>query len=120
MTGANSMTLRARPPISGQRHGLPVGFVRAAASSQTQAVPIRAATEREISFGPFRLLPSQRLLTKAGREVRVGSRVLDILISLLEHPGRLVTRREFMEQVWPDTVVVRQISTSISPRYVGP
>ena len=50
--------------------------------------------------------PNQRLLTKAGREVRVGSRALDILISLLEHPGRLVTRRELMERVWPDTVVV--------------
>jgi DNA-binding winged helix-turn-helix (wHTH) protein len=106
MTATDSMAMRVKPQISAQRHGLPVGFVRAAASSHTQAVPIRGATEREILFGPFRLLPNQRLLTKAGREVRVGSRVLDILISLLEHPGRLVTRHELMEQVWPDTVVV--------------
>jgi hypothetical protein len=61
------MTMRVRPQISAQRHGLPVGFAaRAAAYSETQAVPMRAATEREISFGPFRLLPNQRLLTKAG------------------------------------------------------
>ena len=78
--------MRVQPQISAQRHGLPVGFVHAAASSQTQAVPMRAATEREISFGPFRLHPNQRLLTKAGREVRVGSRALDILISLLDTP----------------------------------
>jgi DNA-binding winged helix-turn-helix (wHTH) protein len=38
--------------------------------------------------------------------VRVGSRALDILIALLERPGKLVTRRELMERVWPQTVVV--------------
>jgi DNA-binding winged helix-turn-helix (wHTH) protein len=76
-------------------------------SGGTQAVVLmRASTEREISFGPFRLLTNQRLLTKAGRELRVGSRALDILIALLEHPGKLVTRHELMERVWPDTVVV--------------
>ena len=68
--------------------------------------PRRASSEREISFGPFRLLPHQRLLTKAGTEARVGSRALDILIALLERPGKLVTRRELMERVWPQTVVV--------------
>ena len=76
-------------------------------AGETQVVePMRASTEREISFGPFRLFPYQRLLTKAGKEVRVGSWALDILITLLEHPGRLVTRRELMERVWPGTVVV--------------
>jgi hypothetical protein len=83
MTATDSMTMRG-PQISAQRHGLHVGFAaRAAASSETQAVPMRAATEREILFGPFRFLPNRRLLTKAGREVRVGSRALDILIALL-------------------------------------
>jgi DNA-binding winged helix-turn-helix (wHTH) protein len=107
MTATNSMTMRAPSQISAQRHGLPVGFAaRPAVSIETLTVPMRVVTEREISFGPFRLLPDQRLLTKAGREVRVGSRALDVLIALLEHPGKLLTRRELMERVWPDTVVV--------------
>lgn len=63
-------------------------------------------SERMISFGPFRLLPSQRLLLEADREVRVSSRALDILIVLLERPGDLVTRAELMTRVWPETVVV--------------
>jgi len=119
MTATNSMAFRAfshRFQLDDTASRLNLLPLRPNANG----TPRRASSEREISFGPFRLLPHQRLLTKAGREVRVGSRVLDILISLLEHPGRLVTRRELMEQVWPDTVVVRQISTSISPRYVGP
>ncbi len=82
-------------------------------SSAAMRVPIRvpdppggASTEHVISFGPFRLLPSRRLLLEADREVHVGSRALDILIALLERPGDLVTRAELMARVWPHTVVV--------------
>jgi DNA-binding winged helix-turn-helix (wHTH) protein len=109
MTATNSTATRAR----GHRYQLNDTVsrwdllpVRPHSGGTPAVVPMRAATEREISFGPFRLLPNQRLLTKAGREVRVGSRALDILIALLEHPSKLVTRRELMERVWPDTVVV--------------
>jgi DNA-binding winged helix-turn-helix (wHTH) protein len=109
MTATDSMAIRA----FGRRHQLNDTVSRldlfpvSPHAGGTQAtVPMRASTEREISFGPFCLLPNQRLLTKAGKEVRVGSRVLDILIALLEHPGKLITRRELMERVWPQTVVV--------------
>jgi DNA-binding winged helix-turn-helix (wHTH) protein len=104
MTATNSMAFRAFSPRS-QLNELSLPVQPNANGAQAVA-PMRASTEREISFGPFRLLPFQRLLTKAGREVRVGSRALDILIALLEHPGKLVTRRELMGRVWPDTVVV--------------
>ena len=36
------------------------------------------AAGRAISFGPFRLLPTQRLLQEWGKPVRLGSRALDI------------------------------------------
>lgn len=64
-----------------------------------------ATIERAISFGPFRLLPAQRLLLEADKPVRVGSRALDILIALVEHRGELVNKDKLMERVWPDTVV---------------
>jgi DNA-binding winged helix-turn-helix (wHTH) protein len=109
MTATDSLAMRA----SGRRyqlndtvtrlHSLPR---RPHAGGTHTVAPMRATAEREISFGPFRLHPNQRLLTKAGREVRLGSRALDILITLLEQRGKLVTRRELMERVWPDTVVV--------------
>jgi DNA-binding winged helix-turn-helix (wHTH) protein len=59
-----------------------------------------------ISFGPFHLLPTQRLLLKGDRPVPLGSRAFDILIALVERPGELVTKRELMRVVWPDTIVV--------------
>ena len=59
-----------------------------------------------ISFGPFRLLAGQRLLLEGDRPVRLGSRAFDILIALVERPGEMLTKRELMAVVWPETVVV--------------
>jgi len=58
-----------------------------------------------MSFGPFCLLPDQRLLLEAGRPRRVGSRAFDILRVLMERPGQLVEKGELMARVWPNTFV---------------
>jgi predicted ATPase len=64
-----------------------------------------ASAERAISFGPFRLLPTQRLLLEGDKALRLGSRALDILITLVEHPGELVGKDEIVARVWPNMVV---------------
>ena len=63
------------------------------------------ATTREVSFGPFRLLPAQFLLLEGGKPVPLGSRALEILIVLLERPGELVSKQELMARVWPNLFV---------------
>ena len=65
--------------------------------------PVAAPTE--ISFGPFRLLPTQFLLLENGRPVPLGSRALEILIVLLGRPGQLVSKQELMARVWPNIFV---------------
>src|SRR5271166_735952 len=74
---------------------------------QDSAVADLAASSGEgaISFGPFRLLPAQRLLLEGDKPVRLGSRALDMLIALVEHPGEVVGRDELMARVWPNTHV---------------
>ena len=64
-----------------------------------------ASAEGAISFGPFRLIPAQRLLLEGDRPVRLGSRALDILIALVERPGEVVGKDELMSRVWPGTFV---------------
>ena len=61
--------------------------------------------ERTISFGPFRLLPSQRLVFEGDNPIRLGSRALDILIALVEHAGELVGKDDLVARVWPGTFV---------------
>jgi DNA-binding winged helix-turn-helix (wHTH) protein len=58
-----------------------------------------------MSFGPFHVLPNQRLLLQGDRPVRLGSRALDILVALVERTGELVSKGELMARVWPDTFV---------------
>ena len=61
--------------------------------------------ERTIAFGPFRLLPAQRLLLEGEKPVRLASRALDLLIALVEHPGEVVGRDELMARAWSRTFV---------------
>ena len=58
-----------------------------------------------ILFGPFRLLPSQRTLLEGDRTVRLGSRAMEILIILIDQPGRFINRDELIARVWPNTTV---------------
>jgi predicted ATPase/DNA-binding winged helix-turn-helix (wHTH) protein len=58
-----------------------------------------------VSFGPFRLFATQRLLEKEGLPLNLGSRALDLLIALVERATEVVSKRELMARVWPNLVV---------------
>jgi predicted ATPase/DNA-binding winged helix-turn-helix (wHTH) protein len=61
--------------------------------------------ERAISFGSFRLLPSQRLLLEGDKPVRLGSRAFDVLTALVERAGEVVGKEELIARAWPQTLV---------------
>src|ERR1700751_6018128 len=58
-----------------------------------------------ILVGSFELYPSERMLCAAGKPVDVGARAFDLLLVLVEHQGRLVTKSTLLERVWPRIVV---------------
>jgi len=77
-----------------------------------RAIPVESVTDdpREstapcIGFGPFRVVPAKRLLTRDGMPVEIGGRALDLLIALLEQPGRVLSKRELLRRVWTDAIV---------------
>ena len=59
------------------------------------------SSQDALSFGPFDLLKTSRLLKKADEPIRLGGRALDILIALAERPGEVVTQKELIQRVWP-------------------
>jgi DNA-binding winged helix-turn-helix (wHTH) protein len=63
------------------------------------------ATPIEVSFGAFRVLPTQFLLLEGDKAVPLGSRALQILIVLLERAGELISKQELMARVWPNIFV---------------
>jgi DNA-binding winged helix-turn-helix (wHTH) protein len=91
------------------------GGVQSLDTDQLKAGKPAGASGREISFGPFRLLPAQFLLLEGDKPVPLGSRALQMLIVLLERPGELVTKPELMARVWPSLFVERSnLSVHIS------
>jgi predicted ATPase/DNA-binding winged helix-turn-helix (wHTH) protein len=59
-----------------------------------------------VRFGEFEFTPASRRLERAGEVVELSSRALDILAVLTERPGEVIGKRELLERVWPDTLVV--------------
>jgi DNA-binding winged helix-turn-helix (wHTH) protein/Tol biopolymer transport system component len=56
-------------------------------------------------FGVFRLEVSTRSLYRAGEFVPLTPKVLETLLVLVEDAGKVVTKDELMQRVWPDAFV---------------
>ncbi|HEX3524229.1 MAG TPA: transcriptional regulator [Stellaceae bacterium] len=57
------------------------------------------------AFGPFRLIPNQRILFEDGKPLRLGSRALDILVTLVESAGETIRNDQLIARTGPETVV---------------
>lgn len=61
--------------------------------------------ESSFAFGPFLLLPAQQLLLENGNAVRIGRRAFDLLTTLVECHGQVVSKEELMSRAWRGLVV---------------
>jgi TolB-like protein/DNA-binding winged helix-turn-helix (wHTH) protein/Tfp pilus assembly protein PilF len=62
-------------------------------------------TRRYYEFGLFTLDPAQRLLLCAGKVVALTPKVFETLLVLVENTGRVVTKDDLLNKIWPDTIV---------------
>src|SRR3546814_3781802 len=62
-------------------------------------------TEGSLTCGPFRLVASERLLTRDAIPVKVSARAFDILAALTSRPNEVVSKRDLVARVWPDVTV---------------
>src|ERR1700691_6807112 len=56
-------------------------------------------------FGPFRLDPQKRLLTRGGDPVPLTPKVIETLVVLVENRDRVVSKDYLMKMLWPDSFV---------------
>ncbi|HEX7294747.1 MAG TPA: winged helix-turn-helix domain-containing protein [Pyrinomonadaceae bacterium] len=73
-------------------------------------------TQTAYEFGPFRVDPRERQLTRDGSVVPLRPKVFDILLVLVENSGHILTKDDVMRHVWSDAAVeegniARTIST---------
>src|ERR1700733_374263 len=68
--------------------------------------PTRGSTfPRIAAFGAFLLRVTERILEKDGIPVKIGSRALDILLTLVERAPDVVIKRDLISRVWGNLVV---------------
>jgi TolB-like protein/DNA-binding winged helix-turn-helix (wHTH) protein len=74
-------------------------------------------------FGRFTLEPDRRALSADGAPVVLSSRALDILLLLVEHRDRTVTKDELLREVWHGLIVEENnlaVQISALRRALGP
>jgi len=62
---------------------------------------MKDASERRIRFGPYEADLAAGELRKNGRVVRLQEQPFQILATLLDRPGEVVTREELRLRLWP-------------------
>lgn len=58
-----------------------------------------------VEFGPFRLDPEARVLSRGDAPVSLTPKAFDTLVALVEARDRLASKAELMQRLWPDAVV---------------
>src|SRR5580704_5773909 len=56
-------------------------------------------------FGEFKVDALARTLRREEETVTLNRRAFDVLLYLVQNPGRVLTRDELLKNVWPDTFV---------------
>jgi DNA-binding winged helix-turn-helix (wHTH) protein/pimeloyl-ACP methyl ester carboxylesterase len=66
---------------------------------------VGTAVRGPYQFGPFHLDVRERRLSRGDEVVPLRLKVFDTLLVLVENAGRLVTKQELLDTVWPETAV---------------
>ena len=74
------------------------------------------AIGHRLNFDRFEIDPANRMFLRDGEAVPMTGKVFDLLLALAENPGRLLTKDELIERIWPGAFVeegnlARNVST---------
>jgi DNA-binding winged helix-turn-helix (wHTH) protein len=67
----------------------------------TTSERIILSSGRYVHFGPFRIDQQRQEVTRDGSRVKLQGKVYQVLLTLLEKPGEVVTREELRIRLWP-------------------
>jgi DNA-binding response OmpR family regulator len=96
--------------------GLMELLARVAAHLRRSAEPHAADPGERFVFGDVCVDPGTRTVKRAGELVALRPKELDLLLALLQHNGRVVSRTELLREVWgyETSVVSRTVDTHIA------
>lgn len=60
----------------------------------------------KVTFEGLTIIPSRKLCVVDGEDVKLPKKEFEILLRLLRNIGRVFTREELLNEIWPDEVIV--------------
>jgi len=76
--------------------------IAAPANSESRAA---AAEPEAYAFGPFRLVPGERILSRGDQVLPLPPKAFETLLLLVRNPGHLMRKEDLMTALWPDSFV---------------
>src|SRR3984893_3667444 len=67
----------------------------------TTSERVLLSSGRYVLFGPFRIDQQRQEVTRNGARLKLQGKVYQVLLTLLEKPGEVVTREELRTRLWP-------------------
>jgi DNA-binding winged helix-turn-helix (wHTH) protein len=67
----------------------------------TTSERVLLSSGRYVLFGPFRIDQQRQEVTRSGARLKLQGKVYQVLLTLLEKPGEVVTREELRIRLWP-------------------
>ena len=64
-----------------------------------------AAEPQAYAFGPFRLVPGERILRHGNQVLPLPPKAFETLLLLVRNPGHLMRKEDLMTALWPDSFV---------------
>jgi len=64
-----------------------------------------AAEPQAYAFGPFRLVPGERILRRGDQVLPLPPKAFETLLLLVRNPGHLMRKEDLMTALWPDSFV---------------
>src|SRR5690242_15536983 len=65
----------------------------------------QGSDDRIYCFGRYRFIPGRQSLLYGSTPLRVGSRALDLLHTLVQRPGEVIDKDELIRSAWPNRIV---------------
>ena len=93
------------------------------AGSAPAAPVARTAPAAELRFGRCVVRPAKRELLVDGKPAKLGARAFDLLLTLVQHRDRMLSKHELLELVWPGMIVEEnnlQVHISTLRKLLGP
>ena len=70
-------------------------------SGPESSTGLRGQPPARLAFGPFELDPGAGVLREGARSILLDAKPFELLLYLARRPGRIVSRRELLDVLWP-------------------